>query len=328
MIISKTPYRISFFGGGTDYPIWYKKYGGEVISTSINKYIYLSVRDLPPFFKHKYRIVYSKTEIANNLKNIKFKVVRKILEEFKINKSLEIHYDGDLPAKSGMGSSSSFVVGLINIFNTYIEKKINLRNLSLQSLHFEHNILKEIVGSQDQIAACYGGFNLIKFLKNGNYKINNYDLNQDYFTKLNDNLVLVYTGINRTARVVAKSYVNKLNNIKKKELFEILSLTQVAKKIISNKQLKEFGLLLGETWKLKKSISKNISNPKIDFIYEKGLKQGAIGGKLLGAGSGGFILFYVPKDKQQKFLINLKNVIKISFRFAKEGSKIIHNSYE
>jgi D-glycero-alpha-D-manno-heptose-7-phosphate kinase len=328
LIISKTPYRISFFGGGTDYPIWYKKYGGEVISTSINKYIYLSVRDLPPFFKHKYRIVYSKTEIANNLKNIKFKVVRKILEEFKINKSLEIHYDGDLPAKSGMGSSSSFVVGLINIFNTYIKKKINLRNLSLQSLHFEHNILKEIVGSQDQIAACHGGFNLIKFLKNGNYKINNYDLNQDYFTKLNDNLVLVYTGINRTARVVAKSYVNKLNNIKKKELFEILSLTQVAKKIISNKQLKEFGLLLGETWKLKKSISKNISNPKIDFIYEKGLKQGAIGGKLLGAGSGGFILFYVPKDKQQKFLINLKNVIKISFRFAKEGSKIIHNSYE
>ena len=123
MIISKTPYRISFFGGGTDYPIWYKKYGGEVISTSINKYIYLSVRDLPPFFKHKYRIVYSKTEIANNLKSIKFKVVRKILEEFKINKSLEIHYDGDLPARSGMGSSSSFVVGLINIFNTYNKKE-------------------------------------------------------------------------------------------------------------------------------------------------------------------------------------------------------------
>ena len=328
MIISKTPYRISFFGGGTDYPIWYKKYGGEVISTSINKYIYLSVRDLPPFFKHRYRIVYSKTEIANNLKDIKFKVVRKILEAFKINKSLEIHYDGDLPAKSGMGSSSSFVVGLINIFNTYIKKKANLRNLSLQSLHFEHNILKEIVGSQDQIAACHGGFNLIKFLKNGNYKINNYDLNQDYFTKLNDNLILVYTGVNRTAGVVAKSYVNKLNNIKKKELFEILNLTQVAKKIISNKQLDEFGLLLNETWKIKKSISKNISNPKIDYIYENGIKQGALGGKLLGAGSGGFILFYVPKDKKESFFKNFKDLIKVNFRFAKDGSKIIHNSHE
>ena len=328
MIISKTPYRISFFGGGTDYPIWYKKYGGEVISTSIDKYIYLSVRDLPPFFKHKYRIVYSKTEIANNLKSIKFTVVRKISEEYGINRSLEIHYDGDLPARSGMGSSSSFVVGLINIFNTYKKKKLNPKNLSLKSLHFEHNILNEIVGSQDQIAASHGGFNLIKFLKNGNYQLKNYNLKQDYFSKLNDNLILVYTGINRTAKVVAKSYVSKLNNTKKKELFEILNLTQVAKKIIANKQLKEFGLLLDETWKLKKSISKNISNPKIDFIYESGLKQGALGGKLLGAGSGGFILFYVPKDKQKKFLKNLKNVTKISFKFAKEGSKIIHNSYE
>ena len=328
MIISKTPYRISFFGGGTDYPIWYKKFGGEVISTSINKYIYLSVRDLPPFFKHKYRIVYSKTEIANNLKSIKFKVVRKILEEFKINKSLEIHYDGDLPARSGMGSSSSFVVGLVNIFNTYNKKHLNPKKLSLQSLNFEHNIMNEIVGSQDQIAASQGGFNSIKFLKNGNYKLENFNLNQDYFKKLNDNLVLVYTGINRTARVVAKSYIDKLNNVKKKELFEILNLTQIAKKIISNKQLDEFGLLLDETWKLKKSISKTISNPKIDYIYENGIKQGAIGGKLLGAGSGGFILFYVPKDKKKNFFKNFKDIIKINFKFEKEGSKIIHNSYE
>ena len=328
MIISKTPYRISFFGGGTDYPIWYKKFGGEVISTSINKYIYLSVRDLPPFFKHKYRIVYSKTEIANNLKSIKFKVVRKILEEFKINKSLEIHYDGDLPARSGMGSSSSFVVGLVNIFNTYNKKHLNPKKLSLQSLNFEHNIMNEIVGSQDQIAASHGGFNSIKFLKNGNYKLENFNLSQDYFKKLNDNLVLVYTGINRTARVVAKSYIDKLNNVKKKELFEILNLTQIAKKIISNKQLDEFGLLLDETWKLKKSISKTISNPKIDYIYENGIKQGAIGGKLLGAGSGGFILFYVPKDKKKNFFKNFKDIIKINFKFEKEGSKIIHNSYE
>jgi D-glycero-alpha-D-manno-heptose-7-phosphate kinase len=328
LIISKTPYRISFFGGGTDYPIWYKKFGGEVISTSINKYIYLSVRDLPPFFKHKYRIVYSKTEIANNLKSIKFKVVRKILEEFKINKSLEIHYDGDLPARSGMGSSSSFVVGLVNIFNTYNKKHLNPKKLSLQSLNFEHNIMNEIVGSQDQIAASHGGFNSIKFPKNGNYKLENFNLNQDYFKKLNDNLVLVYTGINRTARVVAKSYIDKLNNVKKKELFEILNLTQIAKKIISNKQLDEFGLLLDETWKLKKSISKTISNPKIDYIYENGIKQGAIGGKLLGAGSGGFILFYVPKDKKKNFFKNFKDIIKINFKFEKEGSKIIHNSYE
>ena len=326
MIISRTPYRISFFGGGSDYPSWYRENEGEVISTTIDKYLYLSLRDLPLFFKHNYRIVYSKIEIANSVNEIKFNVIKQIIKKFKIKEGLEIHYDGDLPARSGMGSSSSFVVGLINIFNKFLKNKLTKKELALESLIFEHQILKELVGSQDQIAASYGGFNHIKFYKNDKFNVKNYNIEDSYFNKLNNNLILVYTGINRTAKYVASSYINKLNNIKKKEMFELIEFVNEAKKIIKNKKTDEFGYLLNESWKLKKSISNNISNDKINNLYSEGLKQGALGGKLLGAGGGGFLLFYLPKDKHKNFLKKFKKIIKINFNFTNQGSSIIYNS--
>ena len=221
MIISKTPYRISFFGGGSDYPSWYNEYGGEVLSTTIDKYLYLSMRELPPFFKHKYRIVYSKIEVADKIEDIKFNVIKQMIKYHKINKNLEIHYDGDLPARSGMGSSSSFVVGLIRIFNCFLNNNISKKKLANLSILFEQKILKELVGSQDQVAASYGGFNHIKFYNKNNFNISQYNTENSFFKKLNENLVLVFSGINRTANVIASSYVKKLNSTKKKRYVRI-----------------------------------------------------------------------------------------------------------
>ena len=325
MIISRTPYRISFFGGGSDYPSWYKEYGGEVLSATIDKYLYLSIRELPLFSKHNYRIVYSKIETAKNVNEIKFNVIKQMIKQYKIKKGLEIHYDGDLTAKSGMGSSSSFVVGLINIFNKFLNTKLNKNQLATESLKFEHQILKELVGSQDQIAASYGGFNSIKFYKNEKFKVSGYNIKNPYFKKLNNNLILVYSGISRTANLIASSYVDKLNTSKKKEVFELIEFVNEAKKLIKNKKIDEFGYLLNESWKLKKSLSNKISNDKIDHLYNEGLKQGALGGKLLGAGGGGFFVFYVPKDKQKNFLNNFKKVIKMNFNFTNTGSEIIYS---
>ena len=198
MIISKTPYRISFFGGGTDYPSWYIKKGGSVISATIDKYIYISLRKLPPFFNHKYRIVWSRIETVKKLRQIKHKVVREMINKYKIKEGLEIHYDGDLPARSGMGSSSVFVVGLMNLFNHFNNKNIKKKKLAADSIYFEQKILKEVVGSQDQVAAAYGGFNKIYFKKNGGFRVEPISIKLKVIKKLNKNLLLVYTGYKRT----------------------------------------------------------------------------------------------------------------------------------
>ena len=326
MIISRSPYRISFFGGGTDYPIWYEKYKGEVISATIDKFLYLSLRKLPAFHKHKYRIVYSKTEVAKKIEDLKFKVVKEIIKNFKIKDGLELHYDGDLPSRSGMGSSSVFVVGLINLFNAYLGKTLTSNQLANDSLNFEHKVLKELVGSQDQIATSYGGFNSIKFYKNQNFSVSKLNLENKFLTSLNKNLVLIFTGISRTARIIANNYVKKLTNEKKNEMLNLLELVDEAKKIMSTKNIQEFGKLMHESWIIKKKISKHISSRKLDDIYAEAIKQGAIGGKLLGAGGGGFFLFYVPEKKQKNFLKNYKKIVKIDFKFTNEKSSIIYNS--
>ena len=323
MFISKTPYRVSFFGGGTDYPIWFNKFGGEVISTTIDKYLFLSCRDTGPYFKN-FRVIYSKIENTKNINKIKLKVVKEALKLFKIKKGIEIHYNGHIPARTGMGSSSSFAVGLINLLSAYRNVNLSKKLLAQKSINFEHKILRENVGFQDQVAASYGGFNNISFQKNSKFKIQNYDIEKKYFKSLNNNLILVYTGIRRSANQIAKSYLELMINEKKKDMFEIMSHTKEAKKIIENHKIDEFGLLLNETWKLKRGIGKMITNSKIDYIYNEGMKQGAKGGKLLGAGAGGFLLFCIQKEKQNKFLSNLKNISKIKFKFTNEGSKIIY----
>ena len=273
MIITKTPYRISFFGGGSDYPEWFNKNQGEVISTTINKFIYISCRYLPHFFRHKYRVVYSKIENVKNYNQIKHNAVKQILKYYNVNDGLEIHYDGDLPARSGMGSSSCFVVGLLHALMKLKNKKINSNILSNKSIFLERNLMHENVGLQDQIAASYGGFNSIKFYKN-KFKVSKINCSSKFKQKLNKNLFLVYTGISRTAQKIANSYTKKLNQKKRENIKNILKIVERAKKSIKQNNCDDFGTLLHETWIEKRNLSKSVTTNKIDYFYDKGLKMG------------------------------------------------------
>ena len=324
MIITKTPYRISFFGGGSDYPVWYKKFGGSILSTTIDKYIYISCRELPPFFKHKYRIVWSKIENVKKIDEIQHLTVRKLIKYNKIKTGLEIHYDGDLPARSGMGSSSSFSVGLMRALNYYQNKDIKGINLAKKTLFFEQKIMKETVGSQDQIAASVGGFNRIDFLKNDKIIIKKILSNN--LKKLNSNLLLLYTGIQRNADAIAKKYVHKLSNEKEKNVRKIISNVELGEKMIKSGNINDFGKLLHDAWIEKKELSRSITNHKIDELYQAAIQNGALGGKLLGAGGGGFLLVYIVKQKQKKFLKKLRNITSIPFKFSNNGCEVILNS--
>ena len=325
MIISKTPYRISFFGGGTDYPSWFKENTGKILSTSINKYVYLSLRDLGPYFDYKHRIIWSKVENVNNAKFIKHNVVREMLEYFKIKNGVEIHYQGDLPARSGMGSSSSFVVGLMNAFLIKKKMKLSKMDLAKKSIMFEHKILEEIVGIQDQISASFGGFNKIDIKRDGTFGVKKIKINKNV-NKLDKNLILLFTGIHRTANEIAGQYVSKLNKDKIIEMKEINFQVEEAEQLLIKNKFDDFGRLLNEGWKLKRSLSKVISNKKIDNLYEFSMNNGALGGKLLGAGGGGFMLLYVPYHKQKKFFKKIKHVINVPFNFSEENSQIILNN--
>jgi D-glycero-alpha-D-manno-heptose-7-phosphate kinase len=324
MIITKTPYRISFFGGGSDYPIWYKKFGGSVLSTTIDKYIYISCRELPPFFDHKYRIVWSKIENVKTIDEIKHLTVRKLIKYNKIKSGLEIHYDGDLPARSGMGSSSSFSVGLMRALSNYKHKDIKGISLAYKSILFEQKIMKETVGSQDQVAASVGGFNRINFLKNE--KIIVKKILSNNLKRLNSNLLLLYTGIQRNADAVASNYVHKLSNEKEKNVRKIISNVELGEKMIKSGNINDFGKLLHHAWMEKKELSKSISNHKIDELYKSSIQNGALGGKLLGAGGGGFLLIYINKKKQKNFLSKIRNITNIPFKFSNEGCEVILNS--
>jgi len=312
MIITKTPYRISFFGGGSDYPEWYKKFGGSVLSTTIDKFIYISCRELPPFFEHKYRIVWSKIENVKEINQIQHSIVKKLLQYNKIKSGLEIHYDGDLPARSGMGSSSSFSVGLICALIKFQKKNISNINLAKQAINFEQKIMKETVGSQDQVATSIGGFNKIKFLKNEKIIIKK--ILSKNLKKLNSNLLLLYTGIQRNASIIANNYVHKLSNQKEKNIRKIIEKVDLGEKIIKSGNLDDFGELLHETWIEKKNLSSSVSNNKIDELYKICMENGAKGGKLLGAGGGGFLLIYIKNEKKKKLLNKLKNFLNLTFK--------------
>ena len=321
MIITKTPYRISFFGGGSDYPNWYNKFNGAVLSSTIDKHIYLSCRYLPSFFQHKYRIVWSKIENVKKINQIKHSAVKNLLNHLKFKSGLEIHYDGDLPARSGMGSSSCFTVGLAKALLELNNKKINGYNLSKKIIHFEQKIMKEVVGSQDQIAAAVGGFNKIIFNKD-KYQIKKIRRNKN-ISILESNLVLFYSGISRTAHTIASEYVNKLTNSKKEYIKNIVEHVDEGERIIMSKNIDDFGELLHSAWILKKKLSKSISNSKIDNLYNEAIKSGALGGKLLGAGGGGFLLMYMKKKFRKKFIKKFPKVVEVPFKFSNEGSQVI-----
>lgn len=326
MIITKTPYRISFFGGGSDYPNWFNKYTGKVLSTTINKHIYLSCRYLPNFFDHKYRIVWSKIENVKKINQIKHAAVKNLLKYLKFNQGIEIHYDGDLPARSGMGSSSCFTVGLLKALEEIKKKNISKANLAKKSIHFEQQIMNEVVGSQDQIAASFGGFNKITFNKN---KFNLKKIkNNKNVKKLENNLILIYTGIHRTAHKIAASYNKKLTSEKKIYIDKIISLVDEGEKLLNFGNINDFGELLNESWYLKKKLSNSITNKKIDQLYELLLKNGATGGKLLGAGGGGFLLMYLESKYRKKFFNKFPKLINVPFNFTNEGSKIIFRDLE
>lgn len=325
MIITRTPFRISFFGGGTDYPGWYKENGGTVLSTSINKFCYLSCRVLPPFFTHKYRVVYSFQELVNKIEEIDHPSVRNTLNFLKIDQGIEVHHQADLPARSGLGSSSSFTVGLVNALSAMNGNIRNKRQLALDAIHIEQNIIKENVGSQDQTAAAFGGLNIIDFGGSQEIAVRPLILDPARLELFQDHLMLFFTGLSRDASKIAKE---QISNIKDKgtELKLMHEMVAEGAAILANKKRKldEFGKLLDESWKIKKSLSSKITNPHLNNLYETGIKAGAIGGKLLGAGGGGFILFFAKPEDQPKIRKKLKNLLYVPFRFDHLGSQIIY----
>ena len=329
MIISRTPFRISFFGGGTDYPVWYEKNGGMTLSATINKYAYITVRELPPFFNYKHRIQYHLKEEVNSLEEIKHPVVREATKLLGIKRGIEMVHNADLPARSGLGSSSTFTVGLLNALYAMKNQMVTKRELALNAINLEQNIIGEAVGSQDQTIAAFGGFNLIEFNKTQTFQVQEMPVSESRLKSLEENLILCFTGFARTAEDIAKSQIES-TPFKEKEFIKMNEITNKAKEIILDKKISidEFGKLLNEQWFLKKSLTEYISNEAIDEIYNTALNSGAIGGKLLGAGGGGFFLFYAKKKNHQKIKESLKDKLIVPFRFEKTGSQIIYYSHD
>jgi len=324
MIISKTPFRVSFFGGGTDYPAWYEKHGGAVLSTTIDKYCYLTVRYLPPFFEHKHRIVYSIVENVKGIDEIQHPVVRALLKHFDIKKGVEVHHDGDLPARSGLGSSSAFTVGMINSLHALKGDIVTRDQLAEEAIHIERTILKENVGSQDQAAVAYGGFNKIIFNKDHSFYIQPMTLAKDRTSDLQSHLMLIFTGFSRFASEIAAEQIRNTQE-RSQELESMKDMVDHAVDILnSDRNIVEFGKLLHESWQLKKRLSKKISNPAVDALYEKALKCGALGGKLLGAGGGGFMLLFVAPENRKTLKEGLKDFLEVEFSFERQGSQIIY----
>ena len=326
MIISRTPYRISFFGGGTDYPDWYLKNGGEVLSASIDKYCYLSCRYLPPFFPHRIRIMYSKNELCQDIDEIQHPSVRGLLKYLQADvDGLEIFHQGDLPARSGIGSSSSFTVGLLNAMYALKGKMIGKEQLAKECIHIEQDVIKETVGSQDQISAAYGGVNHIKFFSSGSFSVNPIVVDLDRIAELNQHLMLFFTGVVRTADKIAKSYAVEIEK-KRKHLSLMGKMVGEAIAIMNNAgTIDDFGKLLHEACTEKKELSQIVSNSYVNEIYSVARETGALGGKLCGAGGGGFMLLFVPPEKQPAIKEKLSKLVYVPFNFEYGGSQIMYS---
>ena len=295
-----------------------------MLSTTIDKYCYITVRYLPPFFKHKHRIVYSLVENVCSVKEIRHPVVRALMEMFKFNKGLEIHHDGDLPARAGLGSSSSFTVGMLNALHALKGQIISKTELAKEAIRVERDILKENVGSQDQVAVAYGGFKKIIFHNDHSFRVEPITINKRRVEELQANLMLVFTGLSRFASEIAAEQIRNTEH-NKKELFIMRQMVDEAVAILnSDRDLVGFGKLLHQSWLIKKSLSNKVSNSAVDSLYESALKHGAIGGKLLGAGGGGFMLLFVKPKDRQKVVKGLNDFLEVKFSFENEGSQIIY----
>jgi D-glycero-alpha-D-manno-heptose-7-phosphate kinase len=324
MIISRTPFRISFFGGGTDYPVWYREHGGAVLATSINKYCYISVRYLPQFFDYRSRIVYSKIELVNKPEEVQHPAVRAALQFLKIDEGVEIHHDGDLPARTGLGSSSTFTVGLLHALYALRGQMASKSRLARDAIHLEHDMLRETVGAQDQVITAHGGLHRIEFAPDDTFSLSPVILKKDRLVSLQSHCMLIFTGFTRIASEIAAEQVEKTPQ-RAPQLRQMFEMVETATGILKGDgDLAEFGRLLHDNWLLNRTLSSRISSPEIDAIYEAGRQAGAIGGKILGAGGGGFLLLFAPPDAQAKIRARLDKVLHVPFRFESLGSQIIH----
>jgi len=324
MIITRTPLRISFFGGGTDYPIWYREHGGAVLSTAIDKCCYITCRHLPPFFEYHSRVSYSKVENVHENRAIEHPSVRGCLEYLGIEEGVEIHHVADLPARTGLGTSSAFTVGFLLGLYALREQMRNKHALALDAIHVEQDILKEAVGSQDQISAAYGGFNRINFHTNGSFDVKQVIAPAARLAELQQHSVLFFTGFSRIASEVAKEQI-RVTSQRQRELETMRQMVDEAEDIVSNpnRSIAEFGKLLNEAWQIKRTLTGNITNGTLDDIYEAGRSAGALGGKLLGAGGGGFMLFLVPPERRRELRQRLKNLLCVPFSFSNRGSHVV-----
>ena len=328
MIITKTPFRMSFFGGGTDMENFFREYGGAVLSTTFDKYCYVNVRHLPRFFDYSTELSYSKTERVTNVEDIEHPAIRnamKMLDMYEIR----LTYEADLPARSGLGTSSSFAVGMLNAFYCLKGKYADKKKLADEAIYLERVLCEEAGGWQDQIAASFGGMNRIEFNKDGSYDVHPVIIHPERKKRLNDNLLMFFTGFTRFSSEMQKAnaigYVEKI-----KQLQEMYSLVDEAEKVLEDKHadLDDFGRLLDKTWRLKRQTGGAITTNGIDALYEKGIAAGALGGKLLGAGGGGFLVFYVQPEKRECVMEAMNDLLYVPFRFEDGGTQVIHYSPE
>ncbi len=322
MIISRTPFRISFFGGGTDYPAWFNESPGAVLATTIDKYCYITARYLPPFFEHRSRIIYSKMEHVQSVDKIDHPAVREVLRFLKINEGVEIHHDGDLPARAGLGSSSAFTVGLLNALYALKGIMPTKEQLAKEAIYIEQEMIGENVGCQDQMLAAHGGFNHIEFGGDGHLNIRKVTISGTRLDEFQKHMMLFFTGFSRTASKIAAHQIKNMPK-RKKELRAMYQLVSTALEALNAGKMDRFGRLLHESWQLKRSLSNKISTSRIDEIYRKALQAGALGGKILGAGGGGFILIFAEPDRKESVRYALDGLLEIPFRFENRGTQII-----
>lgn len=324
MVITRTPLRISFFGGGTDYPVWYRENSGAVLATTIDKSCYITSRWLPPFFDYHSRVSYSKVENVSANSQIWHPSARGCLQFLGIQEGVEIHHIADLPARTGLGTSSAFTVGLLLGLYALRNQMRDRHALALDAIHVEQDLLGETVGAQDQVSAAYGGFNRISFFPDGAIDVRRILASKNRLTELEEHLALYFTGFSRTASEIATEQV-KVTPQRDAELRTMLAMVDEAEAIVTNERcpMVDFGRLLHESWQLKRSLTSKITTPAIDEIYEAGRTAGAVGGKLLGAGGGGFMLFFVPPERRAELQFRLKNLLCVPFSFSGKGSQVV-----
>jgi len=324
MVITSTPLRISFFGGGTDYPVWYREHGGAVLSTTIDKSCFITCRWLPPFFEYHSRISYTKVENVSTNAAIQHPSVRACLQYLGIEEGVEIHHIADLPARAGLGTSSAFTVGLLHGLYALRNQMRDKHSLAMEAIKVEQDILKEAVGAQDQASAAYGGFNRINFGTDGSVDVSRILTSGDRLTELEGHLALYFTGFSRIASEIAQEQLQQTPH-RTRELDMMRSLVDEAEAIVTNlsRPIGDFGRLLHESWSIKKTLTKRITNPAIDQIYDAGIRAGALGGKLLGAGGGGFMVFFIPPERREALRNCLKKLLCIPFKFSTRGSHVV-----